>query len=247
MFCKVKYCRYSNYHTTSGHQCGKCKKYGHGAIECGNTNYINQLMKYKDDKLPLNKQCTNSNCSHKYNHTSESHICNKCYRRHFEDNCIIQNFDYHNNRFDVNSYQEFDADYFKTNYINHYTVLNIGMGCILYVKNHNSNLISLFMHSDNWGQYGPDSDDTSIRDNFITGFTAINIYNINNNNNNNNINNNNIITFSCPLCRVEDDKNNILSVKGCDTQCKICLDKNAELYFPKCKHVCCCNDCFNRL
>lgn len=241
MFCKVKNCRYPNYHTTSGHQCGKCKEYGHGQLECGNSNKIKELMKYKEDKLPLDKQCTNNNCYHQYNHTSNSHICNKCNKRHFEDNCIIQSFENHYNRFNIDDYQEFDAEHFRNNYVNHYTVLNVGMGCIIYVKNDNQNLISLFMHSDSWGQYGPNTDDTPIRDTFISGFTAINVYNIINNNHNNNP------TFSCPLCREEDSKDNILTVKGCDTKCKICLDNDANLYFPKCQHVCCCNDCFNRL
>lgn len=36
MSCKVKYCRFSAFHTTKSHQCGGCGHFGHGQMECGN-------------------------------------------------------------------------------------------------------------------------------------------------------------------------------------------------------------------
>ena len=42
-YCKVNKCRYSGAHTTSYHQCGTCKSFGHGMIECGNPNKIKYL------------------------------------------------------------------------------------------------------------------------------------------------------------------------------------------------------------
>ena len=43
MSCQVAYCRYKFSHTTSGHRCGLCGKYGHGQSECGNQWKIDQL------------------------------------------------------------------------------------------------------------------------------------------------------------------------------------------------------------
>jgi hypothetical protein len=33
--CQVDSCRYSTFHNTENHQCGKCKRFGHGQRECG--------------------------------------------------------------------------------------------------------------------------------------------------------------------------------------------------------------------
>lgn len=30
MFCQVEKCRFSEFHVTMGHKCGKCRGYGHG-------------------------------------------------------------------------------------------------------------------------------------------------------------------------------------------------------------------------
>ena len=39
-YCKVNYCRFADKHTTFGHRCGKCGKYGHGQMECGDEELI---------------------------------------------------------------------------------------------------------------------------------------------------------------------------------------------------------------
>lgn len=241
MFCKVKYCRFPNKHTTSGHQCGICKKFGHGQMECMDKNQINNLKKYNHDKLPNNMQCTYIDCTHKHNHTSESHICSKCHRRHFENECIIQEFSDHSQLFHI--FDNIDINTFKSNYNNHYIILNVGMGCSLYVKNNNGHLTSLFMQSDSWGQYGSETDDTPLKDKFIMGTSEIdyNLFIIDEENDDS------IEYFKCPLCRAEDERDNVLQVKGSETNCKICLDEMATLYFPKCNHVCVCNNCFKQI
>ena len=50
-----------------------------------------------------------------------------------------------------------------------------GMGCMLYVRrNKNNNMIeSLFMHSDNWGQYGEDLSDEPRYKAFIHKYNKI--------------------------------------------------------------------------
>ena len=42
-YCKVSNCRFANTHVTQGHQCGTCKNYGHGVIECDKPYKINIL------------------------------------------------------------------------------------------------------------------------------------------------------------------------------------------------------------
>lgn len=237
MFCKVKYCRYPNKHTTSAHQCGKCKKYGHGQTECNNIKKINNLKQYCNDILPDNIQCTVIDCNNRHTHTSDSHICSKCNKRHLENECIIQDFNEHSTMYHI--IDNFNINFFKSNYNNHYIKLNIGMGCCLYVKNDNGNLVSLFMHSDSWGQYGPLTDDTPIKDAFLLGINELDI---------NILKNINISEyFNCPLCRTKDKKDNVLKVKGSETKCKICLEEMATLFFPNCNHICCCDDCFKLL
>ena len=41
--CKVAGCRHPHNHVTLGHLCGKCGKYGHGQMECGNQIQIDRL------------------------------------------------------------------------------------------------------------------------------------------------------------------------------------------------------------
>lgn len=87
-YCKVKFCRFPHTHTTKYHQCGSCKTKGHGVTECRKVNERKNLEKYMNYKLPIEKHCTIPNCPDKETHTSESHICHFCNKRHSEENCI---------------------------------------------------------------------------------------------------------------------------------------------------------------
>ena len=51
-YCKVNYCRYPDKHTTFGHRCGKCGGYGHGQMECGNDELMEDLRNYRNEILP---------------------------------------------------------------------------------------------------------------------------------------------------------------------------------------------------
>ena len=78
--CRVLGCRDKHTHVTSGHQCGICRQYGHGQIECGNPKLIDKL--YKDsinDKLKYTEQwCTIRNCKYPWSHTNRAHHCSVC-------------------------------------------------------------------------------------------------------------------------------------------------------------------------
>ena len=78
-YCKVEECRFNHSHTTSGHKCGSCGKFGHGILECKNKK--KKLCLHTDhggDILPKNLRCTIKNCTKYYNHTNDAHHCNLC-------------------------------------------------------------------------------------------------------------------------------------------------------------------------
>jgi hypothetical protein len=56
-----------------------------------------------------------------------------------------------------------------------YCIVTAGMGCSMYYNRDHVNGIfkSFFMHSDNWGQYGPDSDKTPELNEFLNGYIEI--------------------------------------------------------------------------
>lgn len=169
MSCKVKNCRFNSYHVTKFHQCGKCKEYGHGMIECGNNELCENLHKYYNDKVL--KPCESMYCNDRYSHTTEGHICIFCDKNtmnhlrycprdnnvgeKLEDNILIEKYSYLNKG-------EFFIEY-------------VGMGCCNYIRrNTNSNKLEyIFMHSDSWGQYGDDVSEVPIYKAFIYKYNEI--------------------------------------------------------------------------
>jgi hypothetical protein len=53
MSCKVNNCRHKYMHVTSMHQCGSCKLFGHGQMECGKHELMNNLKIFMIVKLFL--------------------------------------------------------------------------------------------------------------------------------------------------------------------------------------------------
>ena len=80
--CHVSGCRYPYTHTTPGHLCGECKKYGHGRIECGNQATIRSLEIHKDDRLHSQDWC--ELCGSQ-THSNASHHCERCCQRGITD------------------------------------------------------------------------------------------------------------------------------------------------------------------
>ena len=58
---------------------------------------------------------------------------------------------------------------------NPYVTMNGGMGCTWYVRKNNDTIEGFFMHSDNYGQYGPDTDHRPYLEQFIEGYQFLNI------------------------------------------------------------------------
>lgn len=84
MFCLVRGCQYSHTHITSGHQCGKCKRFGHGQCECNNYQKIaslNNKQRIFNVKFPTHLHCTIEDCRNKQNHSTNAHVCFGCKKR----------------------------------------------------------------------------------------------------------------------------------------------------------------------
>ena len=240
MNCKVSECRFYYTHTTAGHMCGTCFKFGHGQLECHNVRRKAILKENsKNDVLPLDQQCQLPFCQHKSNHTTDAHHCFKCKKRdqHAPDECIIQDYDTCETRFNLEN--RFDKDTFIQE-VNSYVVIRLGLGCSMYVKKYQDKLVGLFMHQDSWGQYGPNSDDRPIMYRFIHNLDEkpFEDYEIVQNQSD---------SYQCPLCKSDNMKSDAFEIKGSTDECKICMDQTVEIYFPECKHACCCKECFQKL
>ena len=74
MFCKVSNCRFSNFHTTRSHKCGRCGHFGHGQLECRSDEHKNALSQYFHEELPQDKWCKFDYCEARKYHTTESHF-----------------------------------------------------------------------------------------------------------------------------------------------------------------------------
>ena len=235
--CKVVYCRFPNTHVTKFHKCGTCGDTGHGQIECGNPDLIEHLQQWIHDVMPPHKQCTILLCNSKTIHSNNSHHCSKCSRRHAESECIVQDLDTHSNTYGL---EKNKITTFMTNPTNQqsYITLYAGMGCFIYVR---SDMMSLFMHQDNHGQYGPNCDDSPILNDFLNGYTnkTVEFESIDNDTTD--------YSIKCPICRTINTQKDILEIKGSNSKCIICYDNNVEIYFSKCKHSDICRECCNKL
>jgi uncharacterized CHY-type Zn-finger protein len=65
----------------TGHQCGNCKKYGHGIIECQDQVKKNKLRDFSSEVLPKNIRCMFGGCKYNKLHKTEAHHCLTCNKR----------------------------------------------------------------------------------------------------------------------------------------------------------------------
>ena len=89
MYCKVSECDCPYTHVTLGHKCNKCKRYGHGEIECNNLDYLNYLKNFNKE-LPTSIQCKFGGCRYYKYHTNDYHFCQLCLEKyHSQDSCEL--------------------------------------------------------------------------------------------------------------------------------------------------------------
>jgi hypothetical protein len=261
MSCKVYNCRFSFSHTTIGHKCGVCGVYGHGEGECNSDDKKTKLTKYFKDKLDEDNQCSFNSCKYKWSHSTIAHHCSKCGENHESKDCYIMSLPEVQSRYYhilVNHSTMFPFSQYMNGKNNIRININVGMGCLIIIRKKNNDIQCIFMHSDDWGQYGPQTDLTPRYEKFIEGLEDISIET------------NELITIGpdfwpdpitgiyppitqqkdiieCPLCRTKNNITEILDIKGNTAECSICYTNNVEKYFGKCQHACVCNDCFNKL
>jgi hypothetical protein len=78
----VKHCRFTESHVTAGHCCGYCKQYGHGQVECKDSESRGILQsRHGGDIMPSDRKCSVLNCKFKWSHAKEAHHCSNCGER----------------------------------------------------------------------------------------------------------------------------------------------------------------------
>jgi hypothetical protein len=244
-YCKVSECRFSDTHTTIGHKCGRCGSFGHGVLECRIRQSKINLQKYVQDILPEHLWCTicQSTDNKRKSHTNCAHTCLKCRNRHSEEDCIIQPIQVFRDRFidqiDLINFSEEKMQNYHDDNI--YTKVYVGMGCQIFIRKKDGEILSLFMHSDAWGQYGPNSDDRPTMGGFIQECIEVDKDEFMN-----------IIPpkklfVSCPICRASNNVDNIKQAYGMEEKCKICLEESVTKFFGECGHAVCCGKCYEGL
>ena len=76
--CRVLGCRFSATHVTRGHLCGRCKRYNHGMLECGDIDAVDSLRRHARDVV--SQPCDVVDCSYRWLHTTCAHWCRRCAR-----------------------------------------------------------------------------------------------------------------------------------------------------------------------
>ena len=156
--CYVDCCKHPSDHTTEGHLCGKCKIYGHGFLECGDTTKIEELKKlYGGASFPYFLRCNVFGCERAYDHTNYSHNCSYCFENHSVLDC--NHLKYNDDPFDsirpefVLERQGYDLNIINQylNKPNTYLIVHEGMGCYSVIRKTSfMRLEGLFIHSDDW-------------------------------------------------------------------------------------------------
>ena len=249
-YCKVAGCRFPQTHTTSGHKCGKCNRYGHGRIECGVYSLIERLRPFHNDRLPESMHCTLVGCKHAWSHNKHAHNCHKCFRNHRSRDCIIQSLETLKTQWGAFITDQV-ADHI-TNFLNDnenkYIKIYVGMGCDIFFKKTDS-IQGIFMHSDSWGQYGFENSDAPLFENFIEGkedaVLQFGNYLEAQIEEEEQQQEDQMKIISCPLCRTK--ITHTLDLKGSGEKCKVCLENDVELFFPECSHAVVCKQCYKKL
>ena len=183
--CVIIGCRFNTEHVTVRHCCGTCKHNGHGQVECKTQELLVNLEQFKGDFI--RNPCTIPECIDSYTHTTEGHSCLYCDKRDINNHLPRcpnnKNTTFYNKIFDdVLHFNSTITDYIKDVEvdINTYKKINAGMGCMWIIRNNTNdnnnnyeNYEYLFMHSDNWGQYGDDTSDLPRYKAFIYGYTLV--------------------------------------------------------------------------
>ena len=171
--CKVQGCRYSTFHVTSAHQCGKCKFFGHGQVECENQNKKKNLENFHNDTFHVNDYCTMKGCTFPETHKTDGHCCLYCGKRegHMKQCPSIDSTTIFTNPLQIPVESFIIETARKKNIpIGYYSSEFGGMGSTWFIRNHNGKLEYFFMYGDSWGQYGEDTSEMPRLNCFLRGY-----------------------------------------------------------------------------
>ena len=174
-FCRVHGCRFNSYHTTVFHQCGKCKMFGHGQVECNDSNKKNLLKMCYNEVMPTRLYCTVTGCKKYSTHRTEGHVCCYCGKKLYHLPYCPEN----GNGIEMLSDPVFcgvdprDVALQQNLKNRTYTEFYAGMGSIWYVRNNLGNMEYLLIDADSWGQYGENSSHVPKYIAFIDGYTHV--------------------------------------------------------------------------
>lgn len=86
--CLVQGCRFSEFHLTSAHKCGRCAGFGHGVLECQQPHRLRRLHQMAAMGVQtVRTPCTVPGCPRPSTHESSSHHCVACGNRYESCTC----------------------------------------------------------------------------------------------------------------------------------------------------------------
>jgi len=189
--CKILNCKYKWSHTVAAHTCRNCDERGHDKTNCPKLS-----VNVKCPLCKVNNLVTKGILQKSEQFQSETDCCvcmSKKADVYFETChhvCICTECCEHISPFNAvpsSSYRIISEDYLPNDTCDrakelfrnlsqanrHYCCIYADMGCCWYIRKINNRLEGFFMHSDNYGQYGPETDDTPYLNQFINGYTSI--------------------------------------------------------------------------
>jgi hypothetical protein len=244
-YCEVNNCRYPHSHVTSGHRCGKCYQYGHGFIECGDLDKINNLKNnYHYQRLPYKLWCKKNGCRYFWSHNCRAHHCNNCGNNHSQIDCPISNNNTVNN---LNDNIDINSEESTNSVINEIPIENFSSEDLSenYGETDNTEDSDNSEDIDNSEDF---SDIISISSSETIESELVSTSILVNNSPSCEILNNKVVKLDCPMCR---KKNTVFFSKhrayGITNKCNVCMVENIEIFLPECGHTVLCRNCCIRI
>lgn len=178
MQCQMPDCFYKEYHITSGHLCGTCRKWG---SEC--------TCAHKTAKCPVCRMENRYTTAESLKIFGISQKCSVCMEKDIEiylpvckHACLCKSclaVITQDDRREMKGSDEVER-VFQTarvrlgNQNNVYVIEYVGQGCAWYLKRVEGTITGFFLHGDNHGQYGPSTNDIPRLETFLAGCTEVN-------------------------------------------------------------------------
>ena len=265
-YCMVAGCLNPHTHTTPGHKCSLCGDYGHGELECNNSEAKKILPKrshgsWKFDihagvRMPYNKQCTIPGCQYKWSHSACYHHCKKCGGHHHSSSCLITD------ELEWKTATTTEYEMIKDDLVDHnnvYVIFCDYTGVLRVVRKKNNELNLLSMTTSSW----INTEHTALYSRFVEDLymlepTFLNsiihdiialefIYQSEDDEEDEEEEILEENEVKCPVCRTINLRDEIKVIKGSGDKCSICYENPVELYFSQCEHACICSECYDRL